>query len=101
NLVLNAVQASTTGGVISVRTTSENNVCIVEIEDRGCGIEECDLTRIFEPFYTTKPVGQGTGLGLAISYGIVRDHGGSIDVESKVGYGSTFRLSLPAQPPSK
>jgi signal transduction histidine kinase len=69
------------------------------VEDHGCGIAATHLPRIFEPFFTTKPVGRGSGLGLAISYGIVRDHGGSIDVESAVNRGSNFRVRLPLHPP--
>ncbi len=64
----------------------------------GGGIDDTHLARIFEPFFTTKPVGQGTGLGLAICYGIVRDHGGVIEVDSKVGVGSRFRVRLPVRP---
>jgi signal transduction histidine kinase len=68
---------------------------VVEVEDTGCGIPPEHRPRLFEPFFTTKPVGQGTGLGLSVSFGIVRDHGGAIDVESEVGRGSTFRVRLP------
>ena len=67
----------------------------IEVEDTGCGIPEENLKRVFEPFFTTKPVGQGTGLGLSVIYGIVSAHGGSIDVRSVVGEGTTFRVVLP------
>jgi signal transduction histidine kinase len=73
---------------------------VIEVEDNGCGIRPEHLAHLFEPFFTTKPVGQGTGLGLSVSYGIVRDHGGSIEVESEVGRGSTFRVRLPLCPPN-
>jgi signal transduction histidine kinase len=73
---------------------------VVEVEDNGCGIRPEHLPHIFEPFFTTKPVGQGTGLGLSVSYGIIRDHGGVIEVESAVGRGSTFRVRLPLRPPA-
>jgi two-component system NtrC family sensor kinase len=68
------------------------------ITDTGCGIPEKDLQRIFDPFFTSKEVGKGTGLGLSVSHGIVAAHGGSIDVQSKVGEGSTFRVYLPIDP---
>ncbi len=71
----------------------------MEIEDHGGGIRPEHLPHIFEPFFTTKPVGGGTGLGLSVSYGIVRDHGGSLEVESTVGRGSLFRIRLPVEPP--
>ena len=71
---------------------------MVEVEDNGCGIRPEHRPRLFEPFFTTKPVGQGTGLGLSVSFGIVRDHGGAIEVESEVGRGSVFRVRLPLRP---
>ena len=70
----------------------------VAITDTGCGIAKENLQRIFDPFFTSKEVGKGTGLGLSVSYGIVRAHGGEIEVESTVGQGSTFRIFLPATP---
>jgi len=66
-----------------------------EFADTGHGIKEEDLDRIFSPFFTTKEVGHGTGLGLAISYGIVKEHKGTITVESEEGQGATFTISLP------
>ena len=71
----------------------------MEIEDHGGGISPEHLPHIFEPFFTTKPVGGGTGLGLSVSYGIVRDHGGALEVESTVGRGSLFRVRLPLRAP--
>ena len=68
----------------------------ISFGDTGCGISGENLVRVFEPFFTTGEVGEGSGLGLAVSYGIVKDHGGKIDVESKVGVGSTFTVLLPA-----
>jgi two-component system NtrC family sensor kinase len=70
----------------------------VAITDTGCGIAKENLQRIFDPFFTSKEVGKGTGLGLSVTYGIVRSHGGEIEVESKVGEGTTFRVFLPAKP---
>jgi YD repeat-containing protein len=71
----------------------------VQFADTGCGIPEEQLSRIFDPFFTTMPVGKGTGLGLSIAYSIVQQHGGSIRVESRVGRGSTFTVTLPAERP--
>lgn len=97
-LLQNAIQASSQGGSIYIRLREEDRGVLIEIEDQGTGIEAKNLPHLFEPFYTTKPIGQGAGLGLAMSYGIVRDHGGSINVTSEVGRGSTFRVWLPWQP---
>jgi two-component system, NtrC family, sensor kinase len=99
NLLLNAVQACASRGSVEARTrVDERKGIVVEIEDNGGGIKPEHLPRLFEPFFTTKPVGQGTGLGLSVSFGIVRDHGGVIEVESEVGRGSTFRVRLPLRP---
>jgi signal transduction histidine kinase len=99
NLLLNAIHACAPGGAVAVRTRQEARGVCAEIEDNGCGIRAEHLPRLFEPFFTTRPVGQGMGLGLSISYGIVRDHGGAIEVQSQVGQGSLFRVWLPLQPP--
>jgi signal transduction histidine kinase len=99
NLLANAVQACNQAGRVELHTQWQGLGVEISIADNGCGIAAEQLPRIFEPFYTTKPVGQGTGLGLSVSYGIVRDHGGSIDVESTVGRGSRFRVWLPPRPP--
>ena len=101
NLLVNAAQSIPEGRAgeneISVRTRSlEGGRLAVEIRDTGCGIAPENLTRIFDPFYTTKPPGVGTGLGLAICHSIVAAHGGEIEVESVPGRGSTFRVVLPA-----
>lgn len=98
NLLLNAIQASEDESTIEIRTCTDGEGVRVEIEDDGTGIDRNNMPRIFEPFFTTRPVGQGKGLGLALSYGTIRDHGGRIDVESEVGYGSTFRVWLPLKP---
>ena len=93
NLVKNASQAMTKGGVLSVQTDSGVDGVVVSIADTGGGIPQEQINRIFEPFYTTKK--KGTGLGLMIVQRIVRDHGGRIDLESHVGKGTTFRIWLP------
>ena len=99
NLLLNAVQAIPEGGseshVVALRTRPAGDDVVIEITDTGEGIAEDVLPRLFEPFFTTKPVGAGSGLGLAVSHGIVVGLGGRIEVESKVGRGSTFRVVLP------
>ncbi|MCH8963235.1 MAG: two-component sensor histidine kinase, partial [Bacteroidetes bacterium] len=70
---------------------------IIRISDNGVGIPEEHLSKLFNPFFTTKPVGQGTGLGLSISYGIIQKHGGCIEVDSEVGRGTTFTIYLPIE----
>ena len=98
NLLTNAEQAISGHGTITVRTGMQADTVWFEVQDTGCGIAADKQERIFEPFYTTKPVGEGTGLGLSISFGIVKRHGGSITVQSTPGAGSTFRVSLPLAP---
>ncbi|HEU4685672.1 MAG TPA: PAS domain S-box protein [Nitrospira sp.] len=95
NLILNAVQAMKDGGVLTIRTSVSEGVCLVEVRDTGAGIPAAVLPRIFDPFFTTKGEGEGTGLGLSVSLGIVERHGGKILVESEVGKGTTFTLCLP------
>jgi signal transduction histidine kinase len=101
NLLVNAANAIETAGEITITTHSLTPGTIrISIADTGCGIPAEHLGRIFDPFFTTKPIGQGTGLGLSIVYGIVRKHYGKIEVESTVGQGSTFVLTLPIDPPA-
>lgn len=96
NILSNAVQAIDGKGTITITTEVAGNEHIkIRIRDNGKGINEQDLPRIFEPFYTTKSVGKGTGLGLAISYSIVQQHNGSIDVRSERGVGTEFIVRLP------
>jgi signal transduction histidine kinase len=105
NLLSNAIDASHEGGEVLVATGIEGDAAVIAVTDAGGGIDPVIRDRIFDPFFTTKPLGQGTGLGLSISYGIVRDHGGEISVESTPGRGSCFTVRLPtagknAGPPS-
>jgi signal transduction histidine kinase len=96
NLLLNACQAITGDGEIRIRTWAAEQRIFIEIGDSGCGIPPELLDRIYEPFYTTKPIGVGTGLGLSIVYEVVSRHQGSLEVRSEVGRGTTFTLSFPA-----
>ena len=93
NLTVNAVQAMPTGGRLTVTTRQGAQSVKLMVEDTGEGID--DLDRIFDPFYTTKDVGEGTGLGLAVVDGIISSHDGTIEVESERGAGSRFVVSLP------
>lgn len=98
NLCFNACEAMSGGGRLTIRTAREDGGVRLEVQDTGHGIPQSDIERIFEPFYTTKVVGKGTGLGLSISYGIVQKHGGTFDVQSEPGKGSTFTVTLPNRP---
>lgn len=95
NILVNAGHAIEGHGQIFVVTRADEHWVYVEISDTGKGISQEYLQRIFEPFFTTKVIGQGTGLGLSISYGIVKKHGGEIDVRSEIGVGTTFVIKLP------
>ena len=95
NLILNARDAIPDGGKITVSTgTAEDGSLVAEICDTGIGIAPENVAKIYDPFYTTKGVGQGTGLGLAVSYGIIQEHTGRISVDSTPGRGTTFRITL-------
>jgi signal transduction histidine kinase len=109
NLVMNAIQAMPQGGTVNVSVSRESvrppwqvedgdspHLCI-RVKDEGEGIRPEDLPHIFEPFYTTKGIGEGTGLGLSVSYGIIEEHRGWITVESKVDHGSVFAVFMPMQ----
>jgi two-component system NtrC family sensor kinase len=95
NMIKNAIEAMNEGGTLTIETRRRNGEVEIGIIDTGEGIPEENLSRIFDPFFSTKGVGKGTGLGLSVSYGIVERHGGRIEVESEVGVGSTFRIILP------
>jgi hypothetical protein len=96
NLLLNARDAMPSGGWLSVSSRVEDGRVVVEVGDTGAGIAQEHLSRIYDPFFTTKPIGQGTGLGLAITYGIVQEHHGTITCRSSAGQGTTFVIDLPA-----
>jgi two-component system NtrC family sensor kinase len=101
NLANNAADSMPDGGNLRVSTSydaASDRICIA-VQDTGCGIKESDRTRVFEPFFTTKEVGKGTGLGLSICYKIVENHLGSIEFDTVMGKGTTFRVYLPAMAP--
>jgi two-component system NtrC family sensor kinase len=110
NLVLNAIQASHPGDEITIDANAASAVpppdvggkempyVCLSVADHGTGVTPADLPRIFDPFFTTKDVGEGSGLGLSVAYGILREHGGWIAVDSKPGHGSRFTMFLPAAP---
>ena len=95
NLIANAIHAMPDGGQLTVGLNKLNGNAVLEISDSGTGISPEHITRIFDPFFTTKPEGEGTGLGLSVSHGIIACHHGDIQVESTLGSGTTFRITLP------
>ena len=98
NLALNGLQAMQPGGTLHMvvsKTEGPSAECRIDVVDDGHGILDEHKTRLFEPFFTTKGVGVGTGLGLAVSWGIVAEHGGRIEVESRTGAGTRFVVHLP------
>ncbi len=99
NLIINASHAIGGSGTIEIRTNYDkpSEFIRVQVIDSGYGISKTDMKRIFDPFFTTKPTGEGTGLGLSVSYGIIKNHGGEITVESELGQGSTFTVILPVK----
>jgi hypothetical protein len=101
NLFMNARDAMPKGGWLSVSTRGEAGRVIAEVADTGSGIPSEYMARIYDPFFTTKAIGQGTGLGLSITYGIVREHDGGIDCDSVMGQGTRFSLSFPAMQAEK
>ncbi len=96
NLFLNAKDAMPKGGWLTIATRHEGELVVAEVGDTGLGIPPEQLARIYDPFFTTKVIGQGTGLGLSITYGIVREHDGTIDCDSAPGQGTRFTLGFPA-----
>jgi signal transduction histidine kinase len=100
NLYRNAIDAMPEGGTLTIRATrdgEQSDSLWVEVSDTGVGISGENLERIFDPFFTTKEVGKGTGLGLSIVHGIIKEHGGTISVESGPGEGTTFRITMPME----
>ncbi len=95
NLILNAIQAMSEGGRLTLRTSANDGQLKIEVQDTGCGISPENMHKLFTPFFTTKGKGKGVGLGLAVAYGIVQRHYGKIEVQSKVGEGTTFTIYLP------
>jgi PAS domain S-box-containing protein len=99
NLLVNAADAIDGPGRIEISARHGNGRISIEVSDTGVGIPPEHLPQLFEPFFTTKPAGKGTGLGLSTSYGIIQRHGGDISVESRPNQGTTFRITLPVEPP--
>jgi PAS domain S-box-containing protein len=99
NILVNAGQSIEKDGVLTIQTSRQRHLVVISISDNGCGMDKDTAEHIFEPFYTTKEVGMGTGLGLNVAYNIIKKHNGTIRVESVVGEGTTFTISLPIQGP--
>jgi len=95
-LATNALDAMGESGTLTIVSRNEGDKVLVEVSDTGIGIPPENLPKIFEPFFTTKEIGRGTGLGLAVCYGILTEHGGTLDVQSSVGVGTTFTITLSA-----
>jgi hypothetical protein len=95
NLFLNARDAMEKGGILAVRTWETNGTAHLDVADTGQGIAPENMARIYDPFFTTKAAKKGTGLGLSVTYGIIREHGGAIEVESEPGSGTRFHVELP------
>lgn len=98
NMFLNAAEAMSGHGTLTIGTSHENGTVVVRIKDTGCGIPKGHLNKLFDPFFTTKKVGKGTGLGLAVTYGIVKNHGGTFQVNSVEGKGTEFIIRFPVRP---
>jgi hypothetical protein len=99
NLFLNARDAMSSGGTLEVCSLADGMGARVEVSDTGHGIAQENLHRIYDPFFTTKGAKKGTGLGLSVTYGIIQEHGGSIEVSNRRGGGATFRVELPLAVP--
>lgn len=101
NLMANAIEAMPQGGTLTIRTRNgPTGMVTIEVQDIGHGISHEDQSKLFTPFFTTKPFGKGTGLGLAIAYGIIKMHRGQINIQSQVGKGTTFIVNLPIKLPA-
>ena len=99
NIIDNAIDAIGKNGTLTIRTLAWKKGVRILFNDSGPGMDQETMTRIFDPFFTTKKVGEGTGLGLAICYTILEKLGGRIEVQSRLGEGTTFSVTLPAEPP--
>jgi signal transduction histidine kinase len=98
NVLVNAIQAVDNGGKILLQIKEEENQVMISVEDNGIGIPKQNMSKIFDPFFSTKPVGSGTGLGLSITDKIINDlHKGKIDVYSEVDKGTIFKLMIPKE----
>jgi two-component system NtrC family sensor kinase len=97
NLILNAIQAMQGGGTLTLRTSSIDSRVKIEVQDTGCGVTPENMRHLFTPFFTTKERGKGVGLGLAVAHGIIERHNGKIEVQSQVGKGTTFTVTLPIE----
>ena len=95
NILLNARDASDRGNRVELAVRTTDGLAVLSVRDEGSGIDPVNLAKIFDPFFTTKEVDSGTGLGLAISHGIVERHDGKVEVQSELGKGATFRVTLP------
>lgn len=95
NILINAAQSIEKYGKITIKTYVHDKEVVVSVSDTGCGISDDDMAHIFDPFFSTKPVGKGTGLGLSAVKGIIENHKGNIEVRSEVGRGTTVVVKLP------
>jgi len=95
NLIVNALQAMPEEGELGIETSSDEDYAYLQVQDSGIGMTQETLRQIFVPFFTTKDIKQGTGLGLSVVHGIVKSHGGGIDVESRIGQGTRFQIKFP------
>ena len=99
NILSNSLEAMPEGGRLVISSSEKNGLIEVRLSDTGTGIAEEDAARIFDPFFTTKEIGEGTGLGLSICYGIIKQHGGDIEISSAEGRGTTVTVTLPVGEP--
>jgi two-component system NtrC family sensor kinase len=97
NILVNAGQAIEEKGEIKIETLTRDGNAVIRISDTGCGIEKENISKIFDPFFTTKEIGKGTGLGMNIAYNIIQEHKGTIEIDSEVGKGTTFIITLPGK----
>ena len=100
NMFVNAAQAMPNGGDLEINSRILKDSVVVTIRDTGCGMDKVTQDKLFNPFFTTKPVGEGTGLGMSISYSIIEGHQGHVEIDSEVGIGTTFTLTFPLHHPN-